>query len=107
MRLESMEDKKLAVVGLNNQVDNLSKQTINGLVVFVENAFVNVGKVKVVDRQNIAKIMEEQKFQLSGITDESTAVETAQILGSSISQVSEDTGFLNMCNDAVYKLFLE
>lgn len=138
-RLESMEDKKLAVVGLNNQIETLSKQTIAGLVVFVENAFVNVGKVKVVDRQNIAKIMEEQKFQLSGITDESTAVEigklagadiivigsmsyvgsmyylnikmigveTAQILGSSISQASDDTGFLNMCNDAVYKLFLE
>lgn len=83
--------------------------------------------------------MEEQKFQLSGVTDESTAVEigklagadiivigsvsyvgnmyylnikmieveTAQILGSSISQASDDTDFLDMCNNAVYKLFLE
>ena len=138
-RLEALRDKKLAVVGLNNQVDSLSKQTADGLIVFVENAFVNVGKVKVVDRQNISKIMDEQKFQLSGISDETTAVEigklagadiivigsisyvgskyylnikmigveTAQILGSSISQASEDSGFLNMCNDAVYKLFLE
>lgn len=138
-RLEAMEDKKLAVVGLHNLVNELNSQTTDGLVVFVENAFVNVGKVKVVDRQNIARIMEEQKFQLSGVTDESTAVEigklagadiivigsvsyvgnmyylnikmieveTAQILGSSISQASDDTDFLDMCNNAVYKLFLE
>lgn len=138
-RLEAIEDKKLAIVGLHNLVNDLADQTTDGLVVFVENAFVNVGKVKVVDRQNIAQIMDEQKFQLSGVTDESTAVEigklagadiivigsmsyvgsmyylnikmigveTAQILGSSIAQASDDTEFLNMCNNAVYKLFLE
>ena len=138
-RLEAMEDKKLAIVGLHNLVNDLTDQTTDGLVVFVENAFVNVGKVKVVDRQNIAQIMDEQKFQLSGVTDESTAVEigklagadiivigsmsyvgsmyylnikmigveTTQILGSSIAQASDDTEFLNMCNNAVYKLFLE
>ena len=96
-----------------------------------------IGKVRVVDRQNIAKIVKGYEFQASDLTDESTAVEigklagadiivigsinfvgkkyylnvkliaveTAEIIGSSISDADDSSEFYEMSNDAVYKLF--
>ena len=125
-KLGMIQDKKLAVVGITS-----------GVMVFIENAFANVGKVRVVDRQNIAKIVKEYEFQQSDLTDQSTAVEigklsgadiivigsisyvgkqyylniklisveTGEIIGSSIDEASDATGFYQMCNQAVYKLF--
>jgi hypothetical protein len=132
-----IQDKKLAVVGITSGTKNIDEETAGGVMVFIENAFVNVGKVRVVDRQNIAKIVTEYEFQASDLTDESTAVEigklsgadiivigsisyvgkqyylniklisveTAEIIGSSIDAAEDATGFYEMCNQAVYKLF--
>lgn len=83
-KLGMIQDKKLAVVGINIGTKQIDRETANGLIVFVENAFVNIGKVRVVDRQNIEKIMEEHKFQSSAITDESTAVEIGKLSGADI-----------------------
>jgi hypothetical protein len=136
-KLGMIQDKKLAVVGLHSGTKNIDEETASGVMVFVENAFVNVGKVKVVDRQNITKIVEEYEFQASDLIDESTAVEigklsgadiivigsisyvgkqyylniklisveTGEIIGSSIDGAEDATGFYEMCNEAVYKLF--
>jgi Ca2+-binding EF-hand superfamily protein len=136
-KLGEIQDKKLAVVGLTSTTKAVDRETTDGIVVFVENAFVNVGKVKVVDRQNIEKIMAEHEFQQSDVTDETTAVqigklaganiivigsisyvgeryylniklisvETAEIMGSSIADAAEASQFLDMTNEAVYKLF--
>jgi hypothetical protein len=136
-KLGSIQDKKLAVVTLNVGTSQVDDETATGIVVFVENAFVNVGKVKVVDRANIQAIFEEFEFQATGVIDENTAVEigklsgadiivigsinrvggvfylnikliavqTAEIIGSSIAQAEDATGFLEMANQAVYKLF--
>ncbi|MDT8297330.1 MAG: CsgG/HfaB family protein [Spirochaetaceae bacterium] len=136
-KLGSIQDKKLAVVTLNVGTSQVDDETATGIVVFVENAFVNVGKVKVVDRANIQAIFEEFEFQATGVIDENTAVEigklsgadiivigsinrvggvfylnikliavqTAEIIGSSIAQAADATGFLEMANQAVYKLF--
>ena len=70
-------------------------------MVFIENALVNVGKVRVVDRQNIAEIVKEYEFQQSDLTDESSAVEIGKLSGAdiivigSISYVGE-TFYLNI-----------
>ena len=136
-KLGMIQDKKLAVVGITSGTKNIDDETAGGVMVFIENAFVNVGKVRVVDRQNIAKIVTEYEFQASDLTDESTAVEigklsgadiivigsisyvgkqyylniklisveTAEIIGSSIDAAEDATGFYEMCNQAVYKLF--
>lgn len=136
-KLGMIQDKKLAVVGINSGTKNVDDETAGGVMVFIENAFVNVGKVRVVDRQNIAKIVKEYEFQQSDLTDESTAVEigklsgadiivigsisyvgkqyylniklisveTGEIIGSSIDKASDATGFYEMCNQVVYKLF--
>jgi hypothetical protein len=85
-KLGMIQEKKLAVVGITCGTKNVDEETASGVMVFIENAFVNVGKVRVMDRQNIAKIVKEYEFQQSDLTDESTA-------------------FYEMCNEAVYKLF--
>ena len=136
-KLDLVADKKLAVVSLSASTENVDEESTKGILVFIENAFVNIGKVKVVDRQNIENIISEHKFQLSGVVDEETAVEigklsgadiivtgsinyvgkkyylnikliqvdTAEIIGSSISETADDSDFYNLTNDAVYKLF--
>jgi len=136
-KLGTIQDKKLAVVGLSMGTANVNQETATGLMVFVENAFVNIGKVRVVDRKNIEQIMEEYKFQASALTDENTAVEigklsgadiivigsinyvgkmfylniklinveTGEIIGSSIAEAQDESGFLDMSNKAVYNLF--
>jgi PBP1b-binding outer membrane lipoprotein LpoB len=45
---------------------------------------VNVGKVRVVDRQNIARIVKEYEFQQSQLTDETTAVRIGKLSGADI-----------------------
>ena len=74
----------MAVVGLTAQTKKVDSETADGIVVFVENAFVNTGNVRVVDRRNIAKIVEEHQFQLSDIADESTAVQIGKLSGADI-----------------------
>jgi hypothetical protein len=83
-KLGTIQDKKLAVVGLSMGTATVNQETATGLMVFVENAFVNIGKVRVVDRKNIEQIMEEYKFQASALTDESTAVEIGKLSGADI-----------------------
>jgi len=83
-KLGTIQDKKLAIVGLSMGTATVNQETANGLIVFVENAFVNIGKVRVVDRKNIEQIMEEYKFQASAMTDESTAVEIGKLSGADI-----------------------
>ncbi len=136
-KLGTIQDTKLAVVSLDIGTEQVDDDTAKGLIMFVENAFVNVGEVKVVDRAHIEQISEEAQFQLSGLIDEETAVEigklsgadiivvgsinrvgdlfylnikliaveTGQIIGSSIAQAHADSEFLEMANQAVYKLF--
>jgi len=83
-KLGMVQDKKLAVVGITSGTKNVDEETAGGVMVFIENAFVNVGKVRVVDRQNIAKIVKEYEFQQSDLTDESTAVEIGKLSGADI-----------------------
>ncbi|MCK5200174.1 MAG: hypothetical protein KAR21_17580, partial [Spirochaetales bacterium] len=83
-KLGTIQDKTLAVVTLDIGTDKIDQETANGVIVFVENAFVNVGKVKVIDRANIQEIFKEYKFQASGVIDETTAVEIGKLSGADI-----------------------
>jgi len=83
-KLGQIQDRKLAVVGITSGTRTLDEETTSGVMVFIENAFVNVGKVRVVDRQNIAKIVKEYEFQAGDLTDETTAVEIGKLSGADI-----------------------
>jgi hypothetical protein len=83
-KLGQIQDRKLAVVGITSGTRTIDEETTSGVMVFIENAFVNVGKVRVVDRQNIAKIVKEYEFQAGDLTDETTAVEIGKLSGADI-----------------------
>jgi len=74
-----IEGKRVAVVGLESMTGAVTDETVDGLLLFIENAFVNSGRVVVVDRKNIDSIVEEYEFQRSAMTDESTAVEIGKM----------------------------
>ncbi len=83
-RLGQLQDKKLAVVSISATSSSIEDDTAKGILVFVENAFVNTGAVKVVDRQNIEKIVKEYEFQTNELVDKQTAVEIGKLAGSDI-----------------------
>ena len=83
-RLGKIQDRKLAVINLDTQTAEVDEETAAGIIVFVENAFVNVGKVRVVERKNIEEILSEYKFQSTGLIDENTAIEIGKLSGADI-----------------------
>lgn len=82
--MERLTNKTLAVLGLDAGSKSIDETTARGVVVFIENAMINVGNVAVVDRRNIDKVVEEQKLQTSALTDETTAVAIGKISGADI-----------------------
>ncbi|MBI9098645.1 MAG: hypothetical protein JEY91_09195 [Spirochaetaceae bacterium] len=79
-----LSGKRIAIVGIDSVTQSVSSETLSALVLFVENSFVNTGKVTVVDRKSVEKIIEEYNFQATGLTDEATAVEIGKIAGAEI-----------------------
>lgn len=79
-KLTSMKDSNVAVAGITAVTSNLDEETVNGLVIFIENAFVNVGTATVVDRQNVESILDEHEFQLSDLVNSQTAVRIGELL---------------------------
>jgi len=83
-RLGRIQDRKLAVINFDNQTEGINDETTAGIIVFVENAFVNVGKVRVVERKYVEEILDEYKFQSSSLIDEETAIEIGKLSGAEI-----------------------
>jgi Ca2+-binding EF-hand superfamily protein len=78
--------KKLAVVGLTSTTKNIGQEDLDGTTTFLENAFVNVGSVSIVDRSDIDKVMSELELQLSGAvaTNDTNAVKVGKLSGADI-----------------------
>ena len=74
-----VEGRRVAVVSLETMTGAVDDETVDGLLLFIENAFVNTRRVKVVERNNIESIVEEFEFQRTSMTEESTAVEIGKL----------------------------
>ncbi len=74
-----LSDSRIAVVGIKTEEDQ--EKTAAALVSFVIDAFVNTGIGKIMERQDISKILEEYEFQREDITDQSTAIEIGRLAG--------------------------
>lgn len=68
-----------AFVALNS--DNGNTLTENYVTDALTEAVFNTGKVRIIERANLEKILSEQKFQASGLVNEDTAKEIGQIAG--------------------------
>jgi hypothetical protein len=125
-------------MGVSSATKNVDQESLDGAAAFLENAFVNVGSVVIVDRSDIDKVMQEIQLQssdafsseeqavkagkLSGaeilaagtislvgkkyyLNVKLLAVESGEVLGSSIASADSPDGFLAMCQEAAVKLF--
>jgi TolB-like protein len=68
----------LAVMDL--QSEGVSSIVVNAISDIVRTEFVNIANFRVVERNQMDKVFEEQKLQLSGLTEESSAVKIGEIL---------------------------
>jgi TolB-like protein len=71
---------KITVAVLDFEAKNVSNQNAEALADLLRTELFNTGCFKVVERQQIRKILEEQKFQLSGVTDADQAAEIGRLL---------------------------
>jgi Ca2+-binding EF-hand superfamily protein len=113
---EALGRQNLAVLGVKAENKVIGEEDITGIIMFLENAFVNSNKVNVIDRKNTSLILDEMNFQLSGLVIEESIVEVGNLTGADILAVSEiirsilsqaagSQDFLDMCESAVQDLF--
>ncbi len=80
-KLEQITGKSLAVVNINVTTSNVDSEAASGIILFIENAFVNLGYANVMDRANLDSLLKEQNLELSSVIDENTALEAGKIAG--------------------------
>lgn len=103
--MENVSDKTLAVYYFTSADDDdadLSEYIRRGLTTEIANAAkYEELDIKVISRQQLDQIMEEQSFQLSDLVNEGTQVEIGELLGADLilvgqlNWISEDTCHLN------------
>ncbi|MCB9164994.1 MAG: hypothetical protein H6592_11300 [Flavobacteriales bacterium] len=71
--MRDMTGKKVAIVRVSGYEPDITE----GAII----SYLMDAGVEVFDRMSITKVLDEQKFQLSGLVDESTAVEVGKITG--------------------------
>ena len=74
-------DKKASCAFVALTSDNNDKTTENYITDALTEAVFYLNKVRIVERSNLQKILEEQKFQASGLVDENSAKEIGKIAG--------------------------
>ena len=102
--LQNVSDKTLVVYYFTSADDDadLSEYVRRGLTTEIANAILYEDlDIKVISRQLLDQIMEEQSFQLSDLVDEGTQVDIGRLLGADLilsgqlDWISEDTYHLN------------
>ncbi len=71
---------RIIVFNLDRNSSEVSKDESVSLSDYLRNAFINVGYFEVISRDQLNKIMSESKFQASGLTSASNAIELGKLL---------------------------
>ena len=71
---------KITVAVLDFEGKNISQSSAEAVTDLLRTELFNTGHFKVIERQRIQKIIEEQKFQMMGFTDASQVAEIGRIL---------------------------
>lgn len=73
---------KIAVLDFQVQSDNFANKHMDSIIAeWFTTALVKEGRFEVVERRLLAKIFEEQKLVMSGMVDESSAMQLGKVLG--------------------------
>lgn len=100
---------KLAVIDFNYEFQGSGKEGANsytsagkdgGRVIanMLASELNKMDDLQILERSAIDKIMEEQKMQVSGVVDESTAVEIGKIIGADAVMLGDVTDYLTWTN---------
>jgi hypothetical protein len=91
VKKNALEGTNLAVLGVKADRDVIGPGDITGIIMFLENAFVNSNAVNVIDRNKTNLVLDEMNFQLSGLVNEESIVEVGNLTGADLLAVSEIT----------------
>jgi TolB-like protein len=72
--------EKITVAVMDFEAKNVSRENAEGITDILRTELFNTGCFRVVERQQIQRILEEQKFQMSGLTDPDQATELGRLL---------------------------
>ena len=92
-KMNMLKDKRVAIVGLDSR--EIDESVSKAIIDFIINAFVNASTVKVIDRNGIQKILEEQQFQMKDYADTTKMIALGKLAGAeyivtgSLSKVGE------------------
>ena len=75
-----MAQNKPTIAVLNLEAKNVGQATADAVADILSTELFNSQRFKVIERQAIMRILEEQKLQMTGVTDMSTAVEIGKML---------------------------
>lgn len=90
------QKKQIALIDFyGNDVD---KSIIKNIQNNIENNLIKDGTYKIIDRNNISKILTEQQIQLTGITENFKAVEIGRLLNAEYLLLGEITTIKNQIN---------
>ncbi|HDQ45875.1 MAG TPA: hypothetical protein ENN17_10330 [bacterium] len=71
---------KITIAVLDFEAKNITQQSAEAVTDILRTELFNTGAFRVVERQRIQRILEEQKFQMSGLTDPDQAAEIGRLL---------------------------
>jgi TolB-like protein len=72
--------EKITVAVLDFEPKNIERESAEAITDLLRTELFNTGRFMVVERQKIQKILEEQKFQMSGLTDTDQAAQIGRLL---------------------------
>jgi TolB-like protein len=72
--------EKITVAVLDFEPKNVERESAEAITDLLRTELFNTGRFMVVERQKIQKILEEQKFQMSGLTDTDQAAQIGRLL---------------------------
>lgn len=76
----NLNGKRLAVVSIDDTSNSLASSDKDGIFLFVQNAFINVSGLKIVERQQLGKVLEEIELAMQFNSDD-TSVSLEKIEG--------------------------
>jgi len=79
-RSPAQTQTKTAIAVLSFEAKNVSQETADAVADILSTELFNTKRFEVIERQAITRILEEQKLQMTGVTDMSQAAEIGKIL---------------------------
>lgn len=96
-----IEGTRLAVINIDTSDSSLDPKAGKILRMFIETSFIQIGEVTLIERNDLMNLFDEMNFQMSGLVDESSAVEMGKMAGADVigqGSISEYSGnfYLNL-----------